>query len=94
MTPNGVYIRIVGSTKAPHWFPHFVLDTLLLQEISYQTYLNGVVAPLHRNKKGFWPPFPLSIGVCKIENFKQTKDEVGILASFKFKVVYFRRHDP
>ena len=30
MTPDGVYIRISGTTKAPHWLPHFVPDTLLL----------------------------------------------------------------
>ena len=41
-----------------------------------------------------WPPLPLSIGVHRIENFKQSKDEVGILASFKFKEVSFGRHDP
>lgn len=27
MTPNGVYIIIEGSITAPHWLPHFVLDT-------------------------------------------------------------------
>ena len=64
MTLDKVYIIIEGSTKAPHWLPHFVLDNLFLQEISYQTYVNGVVASLHRNKKGLWPPFPLSTGVC------------------------------
>ena len=89
MTPDGVYIRIAGITKAPHWLPHFVLDTLLLQEVAYQTYVNGVAASLHKNKKGLWPPFPLSTRVCKIENFKQAKNEVGVLASFKLKGVPF-----
>ena len=60
MTREGVYIKLFGKTKVPHWLPHFVLDTLLLQEISYQTYVNGMAASLHRNKKGLWPPFPLS----------------------------------
>ena len=59
MTSDGVYIRISSSTKALHWLPHFVLDTLLLQEIAYQTYVNGVAASLHKYKKGLWPPFPL-----------------------------------
>ena len=88
MTPDGVYIRVPNSTKAPHWLPHFVPDTLLLQEITYRTYVNGVVTSLHQKKKGHWPPFPLSTKVCKIENFKQAKDEVGILNSFKLKEVY------
>ena len=47
MTLDGVYIRIIGSTKAPHWLPHFVPDTLLLQELAYQTYVNGVATSLH-----------------------------------------------
>ena len=34
MTPDGVYIRIVGSTMPSHWFPHFVPDTLFLQEMA------------------------------------------------------------
>ena len=89
MTLDGVYIRIYDSTKPPHWLPHFVLDTLLLQEISYLTYVNGVVASLHQNKNCLWPLFPILTKVCKIENFKHAKDEVGILTSFKFKEVSF-----
>ena len=60
MTQNRVYIRIASSTKAPHWLHHFVSNTLLLQEIANQTYVNCVVISLHRNKKGLWNPFPLS----------------------------------
>jgi hypothetical protein len=70
MTPIEVYIRIVGSTKPLHWLRHLVPNSLLLLEISYQTYVNGVAASLHQNKKGLWPPFPLITLVCKIENFK------------------------
>ena len=87
MTPDEVYIRIVGSTKPSHWLPHLVPHTLLLQEIFYQTYVNGVVASLHQNKKGLWPPFPLITQVCKIENFKQAKEEVGVLTSYRFNEV-------
>jgi hypothetical protein len=47
MTPYKLYIGIVGSTKPPHWLPHIVPDSLLLQEISYQTYVNGVATSLH-----------------------------------------------
>ena len=84
MTLVGVYIRIVGSTEPPHWLPNFVLDSLLLQEIVYQTFINGVAASLHKHKKGLWPQFPLVTPVCKIENFRQAKDEVNLLSSYKF----------
>ena len=94
MTPIGIYIRISGSTKPPHCLPHFLPDSLLLQDISYQTFVNGVAASLHRNKKGIWPQFPLMTPVCKIENFKQDREEVNVLSSYKFTEVSFRRHDP
>ena len=94
LTPIRVYIRISGSTKPPHWLPHFVPDSLLLQEISYQAFVNGVVASLHQKNKVCWPKFPLMTPVCTIENFKQAREEVNVLSSYKFREVSFRRHDP
>ena len=94
MTPTRVYIRIAGSTKPPHWLPDFVPDSLLLQEITYQTFMNGVVASLHRHKKGIWDQFSLITPVGKIENLKQAKEEVSILSSYKFQEVSFRRNEP
>ena len=58
MTLVGVYIKIVGSTKPPHWLPHFVPDYLLLQEIAYQTFINGIDASLHKHKRDFGLSFP------------------------------------
>ena len=89
MTLIRVYLRILGSTKPPHWLPHLVLDSLLHLEISYLTYVNGVDTSLHRNKKGLWPQFPLMTPVCKIENFKQAREEVNVRSSYKFMEVSF-----
>ena len=55
--------------------------------------MNGVASSLHKAKKGLWPPFPLSMGVHKIESFKQAKEEVHFFSSSIFKEVTFRRHD-
>ena len=90
MIPAGVYIRIVGSTKPPHWLPHFLPNSLLLQEIAYQTFINGVAASLHKHKKGIWPQFPLITPVGKIKNFKQAREEANLLSSSKFQEVSFR----
>lgn len=60
MTLDGLYLRMIGSTKDPHWLPHFIPDKLLLQEITYQIFINGVSSSLLKEKKGAWPPFPLS----------------------------------
>ena len=74
--------------------PHFVPESLLIQKISYQAFVNGVAASLHKHKKGHWPQFPLMTPVCKIENFKESRDEVNLLSPYKFQEVSFRRHDP
>jgi hypothetical protein len=70
MIPIRVYIRITGSTKPPHWLPHFVPNSLLLHKLYYQTFVNGVATSLHRNENRIWPLFPLMTPVFKIENFK------------------------
>ena len=69
MTPDGVYLRMIGSTKAPHCLPHFIPNKLLLQEIAYQTHINGVSTSLIKARKGAWPPFPPSTKVW-MENVK------------------------
>ena len=60
---------------------------MLIQDLAYQTYVNGVATTLHQNKKGIWPLFPLITKFFKIENFKQARDEVGVLTFYKFKVL-------
>lgn len=89
MISDGVYIRMAGSTKVPHWLPHLIPDTLLVQDIAYHTYINSVYASLLKEKKGPWPPFSFSLILCKIENVKQAKDEVNALSSLKFREVNF-----
>ena len=53
-----------------------------------------MVAFLHQKKKGLWPPFPLITPVFKIENFKQAREDVSVLSSYKLREVSFIRHDP
>ena len=84
MTLDGVYLRMIGRTKAPQLLPHFILDKFLLQEITYQTFINGVSSSLLKAKRGDWPCFPLSTKMCMIETIKQAKDEVNMLSSFRF----------
>ena len=76
MTLDGVYLRMIGSTKDPHWLPHFILDKLLLQEIAYQNHINVVSSSLIKARKGVWPPFPLSKNVCRMDNNKQPKKKL------------------
>ena len=38
----GLYIHIYGSMKEPHKLPHYASENLILLNISYQTYFNGL----------------------------------------------------
>lgn len=60
MTPDGVYLRMISITKAPHRLPYFILDKLLLQEIAYQNHINGVSSSMIKSRKVAWHPFTLS----------------------------------
>lgn len=37
----GVYLKLYGSTKAPHLLPYYMPDKIVLLEIAYQTYVIG-----------------------------------------------------
>jgi hypothetical protein len=56
---HGTYIRIYRATKAPHLLPRFVPDKLVLQEVAYQTMINGVRAMLYQDKKAILAPTPI-----------------------------------
>ena len=85
---------MIGTPKSTHWLPNFIPDKLLLQEMAYQTCINGVYTSFMKEKKVPCPPFPFSTKMCKIENAKKEKYEVNVLYSFNFSEVNFWRHDP
>lgn len=68
---NGTYIRIYGATEAPHMFPKFVPNKLVLQEVAYRTLVNGVGAVLVRDKKLTWPPLPFWLGSYCFKDVKE-----------------------
>jgi hypothetical protein len=52
------YIRVYGTTGAPHLLPYFVPDRLLMREISYQTMGSGVTSLLLISKQKSLAYFP------------------------------------
>jgi hypothetical protein len=76
------------------FFPMFVPDKLVLQEVAYQTIINGVGEILYRDKKAIWPPLPLWIDSYSFANTKKAQDEVDVFLSYHFREEIFKRHDP
>ena len=59
---NDTCLQIYGGTQPPHIFCLFVMDKELLNEVSYQTDINGIGVALVNSKKDQWPPFTLING--------------------------------
>jgi hypothetical protein len=52
------YIKVYGTTEAPHLLSYFLLDNFLMREIAYQTIMSGVTTLLKISNKNLWPIFP------------------------------------
>ena len=61
------YIRIWGGNIV-HLFLRIVLDQMVLQEITYQTIVDGFFRMLPSSKRKYWPKFPLSFGFSTLQN--------------------------
>ena len=81
------------APKSLHWLPHFVLDKLLLQDLTYQTHIHGVVASLHKAKKGLWPPFLYPREFVKLK-ILSTLRKRSIFFLLHVQRCNFQRHDP
>jgi hypothetical protein len=68
---HNTYLKVYGAMKSLHLVPRFVLDRLVLQEVAYQTIINGVGEMIYRDKKVIWPPLPLYIGSYFFANTKK-----------------------
>jgi hypothetical protein len=88
------YIRVYGSTGAPHLFPYFVQDHLLMREISYQTMGTGVTSLLLSNSKKLWPLFPVHIGNYSLSNGPHARKEAETLQEICLCIGEARGHDP
>ena len=61
------YIRILGNNKV-HMLPIILPDRLVLQEVAYQTVIDGVFPKLAQSKRKAWPKFPsnMDFSFCKL----------------------------
>jgi hypothetical protein len=88
------YIRVYGTTGAPHLLPYFVPDHLLMRDISYQTMGSGVTSLLLISNKNIWPIFPIHIGNYTISNGPHERKEEEILQELHLCLGEPKGHDP
>ena len=61
------YIRIWGSNIV-HLLPIIVPDCMVLQEIAFQTVIDGAFPKLEKHKRKGWPKFPLTLDSLVMHN--------------------------
>ena len=55
------YIRVWGGNTI-HMLPNIVPNKMVLEEVSFQTIIDGVYRKLVAPKRKGWPKFPLNLG--------------------------------
>jgi len=74
---------VFGGEKPSHVLPRYVIEKLVMQELSYHLSI-GLQIMVHREKKAPWRTLPLHIELYKIRNLKVTDVEVKEILRFEF----------
>jgi hypothetical protein len=88
------YIRVYGTTEAPHLFPYFILDHFLLREIVYFNHGIGVTTLLKTNNKTIWLVFPIQIGSYTISIGQNVRKEAEALQELILCLGEPKEYDP
>jgi len=89
-----LYVRVYGSTRAPHILPFFVPCYLIMREISYQTTRTRVTSLLMSSNKKLWHIFPIYIGNYTISNSVHSRKEEESLHDVCLFFGETKAHDP
>jgi hypothetical protein len=88
------YIKVYGTTRAPHLLPYFVPKYFLMRDIAYQTMGSGMTALLEIRSKKIWPFFPIHIRSYTISNGQHARKEAEALKYFIMVLGDPKGHDP
>ena len=80
------YIWIWGSNTV-HLLARIVPDRMVVQEIAFQTVIDGVFPKLAAAKRKCWPKFPLNLGFFTLQNSTH-------VAKMNLEEALKRMHDP
>ena len=87
------YIHILGSNIV-HLFLRIVSDQMVLQEIAYQTIVDGFFHMLPSSKRKSWPNFPLSFAFCTLQNSTHATILGSEFVDMNWGEAPRRMHDP
>jgi hypothetical protein len=88
------YIRVFGTTGAPHLLPLHVPDQIVLGEICYKTIIQGYNATLVKDKKRAFISYGFHIVFCMVKDTTHAK-QLGLgQLEFRFQTGRFHKHNP
>jgi hypothetical protein len=82
MEKHYTYIKIFRCVDAPHLFPKYVPDKVIMRQISYQTMEVGITTFLSSNSRRFCQNFPIKVGKFTLINVPHAKKEEVSLKEF------------
>jgi hypothetical protein len=81
---HSTYIRVIGATEIPHILPAHVPNRLVVEEICYQTILQGYNTTLVKDKKRALIPYGFHVGFYLVKDTTQAKQEGLRQLEFRF----------
>ena len=87
------YIIIWGS-RFVHLLPRIVPDKMVLEEVAYQTMIEGIHQLCYSLKRKSWPNFPISIGHFSISTSTHANLLRKKITTLKLEESSKRMHDP
>ena len=93
MGESFTYIRVYGSNTT-HMFPKVIPDRLVLEEISFQTIIEGIYKKCVAPKRKVWPRFPITLGSLSVPSSTWASELSDHIMSLKLVFSCKRQHDP
>jgi hypothetical protein len=87
------YIRVFWATATPHLLSVHVPDQLVVEEICYQTILQGYNSTLIKDKKRASMPYGFHVGFYMVKDTTQDKQEGLSQIEFRFQTCRFWKND-
>ena len=84
---------VYGSNVA-HMLPKVMPDMLVIEEISFQTVIEGIYKKCATPKRKVWPRFPITLGSLSVPTSTWALERSDHIMSLKLDFARKRKHDP
>ena len=81
------------GSEPPSIMPKYVTDYVVLREITWQSFINGIGYALNKNKKASWPPLLVVVGAYRFGKVKEALELTHDLERYHFCQGQFKKNN-